>query len=103
LQTGKTYTKVGRLIKQTVTFLLMSQVCDSCGKKPSVGCKVSHSHIRTLRRFVPNLAKKKVFDEDKKMIVKKKLCTRCLRTMVKIRKVRERKKTQPVRTAAAVA
>ena len=35
----------------------MSWRCDLTGKKPLVGHKVSHSNIKTKRRFMPNLAK----------------------------------------------
>jgi large subunit ribosomal protein L28 len=33
----------------------MSRRCDLTGKKPLVGHKVSHSNIKTKRRFLPNL------------------------------------------------
>ena len=33
----------------------MSWRCDLTGKKPMVGHKVSHSNIKTKRRFLPNL------------------------------------------------
>jgi len=33
----------------------MSFRCDLTGKKPQVGHKVSHSNIKTKRRFFPNL------------------------------------------------
>jgi large subunit ribosomal protein L28 len=33
----------------------MSWRCDLTGKKPLVGHKVSHSNIKTKRRFMPNL------------------------------------------------
>jgi large subunit ribosomal protein L28 len=33
----------------------MAQMCDVCGKKPVVGNKVSHSNIKTKRRWQPNL------------------------------------------------
>ena len=33
----------------------MSWRCDLTGKKPLVGHKVSHSNVKTLRRFMPNL------------------------------------------------
>lgn len=32
----------------------MSKECDFCGKKPQVGNLVSHSNIKTKRRFNPN-------------------------------------------------
>ena len=34
----------------------MSRHCDLTGKGPMVGHKVSHSNIKTKRRFLPNLA-----------------------------------------------
>jgi len=40
----------------------MSRVCQVTGKKPSVGRMVSHSHRKTIRRFLPNLMKKKIFN-----------------------------------------
>jgi large subunit ribosomal protein L28 len=33
----------------------MSRICDLTGKKPMVGHKVSHSNIKTKRRYLPNL------------------------------------------------
>ena len=35
----------------------MSRKCDLTGKKPLVGHKVSHSNIKTKRRFEPNLVR----------------------------------------------
>jgi large subunit ribosomal protein L28 len=37
----------------------MSQVCQVTGKRPIRGMNVSHSHIRTHRRLVPNLHHKR--------------------------------------------
>ena len=33
----------------------MSRVCELSGKSPMVGHNVSHSNIKTKRRFLPNL------------------------------------------------
>lgn len=33
----------------------MASVCDICGKRPSFGKSVSHSHRRTNRRWNPNI------------------------------------------------
>lgn len=33
----------------------MAANCDVCGKGPSFGYSVSHSHIRTKRRWNPNI------------------------------------------------
>lgn len=57
----------------------MSQFCDICGKGPQSGNNVSHSHIKTKRRFLPNL--QKVRHQEKSGSVKTiKACTRCIRT-----------------------
>jgi len=39
----------------------MSKVCQITGKKAMVGNHVSHSNIKTKRRFNPNLHKKKFY------------------------------------------
>ena len=36
----------------------MASKCELCGKGPSWGMSVSHSHRRTKRRFDPNIQKK---------------------------------------------
>ena len=33
----------------------MAAVCEVCGKRPSFGMNVSHSHRRTKRRWNPNI------------------------------------------------
>ena len=33
----------------------MSRICQVTGKKPMTGNNVSHSHLKTRRRFLPNL------------------------------------------------
>jgi large subunit ribosomal protein L28 len=61
----------------------MSQVCEQCGKRPSSGNNVSHSNRKTKRRFIPNLQKQNVYDFDTKEMVRKKWCTKCLKTYKK--------------------
>lgn len=39
----------------------MSRVCQLTGKKPLKGHRVSHSNVKTKRRFLPNLFTKKFF------------------------------------------
>ena len=39
----------------------MSQVCQVTRKRPLVGMNVSHSHVRTKRRSMPNLRWKRYF------------------------------------------
>ncbi|MEY2916561.1 MAG: ribosomal protein [Bacteroidota bacterium] len=50
----------------------MARVCQVTGKKPITGNKVSHSNIKTKRRFLPNLQTKRYFlaEEDKWVILK---------------------------------
>lgn len=57
----------------------MSKMCEICGKKPQSGNNVSHSNIKTKRRFLPNLQQVRTqlpSGEVKKISV----CTRCLRS-----------------------
>ncbi|MCD4745689.1 MAG: 50S ribosomal protein L28 [Bacteroidales bacterium] len=50
----------------------MSRICEITGKKMIVGNKVSHSNIKTKRRFYPNLQTKKFYipEEDKWITLK---------------------------------
>lgn len=50
----------------------MARVCQVTGKKPITGNKVSHSNIKTKRRFNPNLQTKRFFlaEEDKWITLK---------------------------------
>src|SRR4026207_1988789 len=51
---------------------IMARVCQVTGKKPVGGNKVSHSNIKTKRRFLPNLQTKRYYlpDEDKWITLK---------------------------------
>lgn len=57
----------------------MSQVCDICGKGPQTGNNVSHSHIKTKRRFMPNLQSVR-HQLESGQVVSIKACTRCIRS-----------------------
>ena len=50
----------------------MSRVCQITGKVPVSGNSVSHSNIKTKRRFLPNLQTKRFFlaEEDKWITLK---------------------------------
>ena len=50
----------------------MARVCQVTGKRPITGNKVSHSNIKTKRRFLPNLQSKRYFlaEEDKWVTLK---------------------------------
>ena len=42
----------------------MARICQITGKKVMVGNNVSHSNIKTRRRFYPNLQTKKFFNPE---------------------------------------
>jgi len=50
----------------------MARVCQVTGKVPVTGNKVSHSNIKTKRRFLPNLQTKRYYlaEEDKWITLK---------------------------------
>lgn len=56
--------------------------CDHCGKTTTFGRSVPWSKKSTRRTFKANLQKVSVFEGGRK--VQKLLCTRCIRTMVKV-------------------
>lgn len=57
----------------------MAKQCDICGKKPQVGNLVSHSNIKTKRRFNPNLQSvRHQFPSGQVRTIS--VCTRCLRS-----------------------
>ncbi len=55
--------------------------CANCGKATTFGQNRPWSKKATKRTFKPNLQKVSVMEQGKS--VKKTLCTRCIRTMVK--------------------
>ena len=60
----------------------MAKRCENCGKGPMSGNNVSHSKVRTRRRFMPNLHVATVTVKGR--TVKARLCTRCIRTQSKV-------------------
>jgi len=56
----------------------MSKRCEVCGKDPVSGHAVSHSNIKNLRRFEPNLQTVRIDIGGSRRRVQ--ICTRCLRT-----------------------
>lgn len=51
--------------------------CAICGKEPATGYNVSHSHVRTKRRWLPNLQKVKASIDGNVRTIK--VCTKCLK------------------------
>jgi large subunit ribosomal protein L28 len=61
----------------------MSRVCQLTGKRVMVGNHVSHSNIKTKRKFYPNLVKKKFFLPEEKEFITLRVSTSALRTINK--------------------
>jgi large subunit ribosomal protein L28 len=61
----------------------MARVCQVTGKVPVRGNKVSHSNIKTKRRFLPNLQTKKFFLAEENKWITLKLTTDAIRTINK--------------------
>ncbi|MFQ6082843.1 MAG: 50S ribosomal protein L28 [Candidatus Aminicenantia bacterium] len=56
----------------------MAKRCVICGKGPTFGHSISHSHRVTKRRWNPNLQRVKV--EINGIVKRSWICTRCLRS-----------------------
>ena len=61
----------------------MARVCQLTKKRPNVGNKVSHSHIKTKKRQLPNIHKKRVWFAEENRFVTLKLSTRAIRSLNK--------------------
>ena len=55
---------------------MMASVCEVCGKKPSWGMSVSHSHRRTKRRWNPNIQRVRALVDG--YVKRVNVCTGCL-------------------------
>ena len=62
----------------------MSKVCIVTGKRPIVGNNVSHSNIKTKRRFEPNLQHKRLWLESEKRFIRIRLSTKGMRIIDKL-------------------
>ncbi|MGH2400109.1 MAG: 50S ribosomal protein L28 [bacterium] len=57
----------------------MARQCEICGKRPMVGHSVSHSAVKTKRRFLPNLQRIRAATgagQRRRIVV----CTNCLKS-----------------------
>ena len=61
----------------------MARVCEITGKKPQVGHKVSHSNIKTKRRFLPNLQYKRFWVESENRWLRLRVSSAALRLIDK--------------------
>ncbi len=57
----------------------MARVCQVCGKRPQTGMNVSHAHNRTKRRWLPNLQRVRVLQDDG-MVKRMRVCTQCIKS-----------------------
>lgn len=55
----------------------MARRCDICGKQPQTGNRVSHSHILSKRRWLPNIQQVRVNVNG--TVKRIRVCTRCLK------------------------
>ena len=78
----------------------MSRVCQLTGKRAITGNHVSHSNVKTKRRFYPNLQEKRFFIPELNQWVKLKVSTSAIRTINKkglLAFIRETEKKQGVK------
>jgi len=61
----------------------MARFCDLTGKGPVSGNSVSHSNIKTKRRFLPNLQKKSFYIPEVDRWIDLKVSTSAIRTINK--------------------
>lgn len=59
----------------------MSAVCQVLGTQPGFGHSISHSHVRTKRRFNPNIQKKRLWVPSLGRTVTLRVSTRGLKTI----------------------
>ncbi|MEM7329041.1 MAG: 50S ribosomal protein L28 [Pseudomonadota bacterium] len=62
----------------------MSRVCELTGTGPMVGHNVSHSNIKTKRRFMPNLVKVTLHSEALDQRFSMRIAAKALRTVDKL-------------------
>ncbi|HXF81749.1 MAG TPA: 50S ribosomal protein L28 [bacterium] len=56
----------------------MARQCVICGKRPGVGHAVSHSAVKTKRRFLPNLQRVRALVDGRPRRLT--VCTTCLKS-----------------------
>jgi len=61
----------------------MARVCQVTGKRPMTGNNVSHSNIKTKRRFLPNLQTKRFFYAEEDRWITLKVSADAIRTINK--------------------
>jgi len=61
----------------------MSRVCQVTGKRPVSGNNVSHSNVKTKRRFLPNIHRHRFWVESENRWVRLRISTKGLRIIDK--------------------
>ncbi len=61
----------------------MAKVCQVTGKRPVTGNNVSHSNVKTKRRFLPNLQTHRFWVESENRFVKLRISTKAMRIIDK--------------------
>ena len=61
----------------------MSKVCQVTGKRPVTGNNISHSHIKTKRRFEPNLHHHRFWVESENRFVRLRVSSKGMRIIDK--------------------
>ena len=55
----------------------MARVCSICGKSKATGFQISHSHIKTKRKWLPNIHRIRIIHKGSPRRMN--VCTRCLK------------------------
>ena len=63
---------------------VMSKVCQVTGKRPATGNNVSHSNVKTKRRFLPNLHWHRFWVESEKRFIRLRVSTKGMRIIDKL-------------------
>ncbi len=61
----------------------MAQRCQLTGKQPQFGHNVSHSNVKSNRRFNPNLQRTKLYSDALRRPVAMRVSTRALRSVIR--------------------
>ena len=72
----------------------MAATCDVCAKRPSFGHSVSHSHVRTKRRWNPNIQRVRALVGG--TVKRVNVCTGCLKSNKIVKAPTTVRTTEPV-------
>ncbi len=62
----------------------MARICEITGKRTISGNRVSHSNIKTRRKFYPNLQYKRIWNEETKEFMQLRITANAMRTINKL-------------------